>query len=107
MFGGPDEAGSTLEEGDVEGDEVDIDELVERIHEYLTDVKTTQIRLGLHTMSEPPEGERLTEYLVALSLGSRTPVRRAFARASPPALGVDYQTMLDSPGEYAEDLRMT
>jgi len=48
---GPDEAGSTLEEGDVEGDEVDIDELVERIHEYLTDVKTTQIRLGLHTMS--------------------------------------------------------
>jgi len=30
-------------------------------------VKTTQIRLGLHTMSEPPVDDRLVEYLVALT----------------------------------------
>ncbi|WP_394295665.1 cobaltochelatase subunit CobN [Natronorubrum sulfidifaciens] len=63
---GPDEAGSTLAEGAVEGEDLAIDALVERIHEYLTDVKTTQIRLGLHTMSEPPDGERLVEYLLSL-----------------------------------------
>ncbi len=43
---GPDEAGSTLAEGNVAGDEVDIDELVERVHEYLTDVKTTRSGWG-------------------------------------------------------------
>ncbi|TYL37777.1 cobaltochelatase subunit CobN [Natronococcus pandeyae] len=103
---GPDEAGSTLAEGDVDGDEVDVDTLVERIHEYLTDVKTTQIRLGLHTMSEPPAGERLTEYLVALTR-LENPGAPSLRESVAGALGVDYQTMLDSPGAYDEDLGMT
>ncbi len=103
---GPDEAGSSLAEGEVSGDEVDIDELVERIHEYLTDVKTTQIRLGLHTMSEPPEGERLTEYLVALTR-LENPGAPSLRESVAGALGVDYQTMLDSPGKYDEALGMT
>ncbi|WP_255191051.1 cobaltochelatase subunit CobN [Natronobeatus ordinarius] len=103
---GPDEAGSSLAEGDVEGDEVDIDELVERIHEYLTDVKTTQIRMGLHTMSEPPEGERLVEYLVALTR-LENPGAPSLRESVAGALGVDYETMLSSPGTYDEDLGMT
>ncbi|SDR36109.1 cobaltochelatase subunit CobN [Natronobacterium texcoconense] len=103
---GPDEAGSTLAEGDVDGDEVDIDELVERIHEYLTDVKTTQIRMGLHTMSEPPEGERLVEYLVALTR-LENPGAPSLRESVAGALGVDYETMLESPGEYDEELGMT
>ncbi|MFC4246405.1 cobaltochelatase subunit CobN [Natribaculum luteum] len=103
---GPDEAGSTLAEGDVDGDEADIDELVERIHEYLTDVKTTQIRMGLHTMSEPPEGERLVEYLVALTR-LENPGAPSLRESVAGALGVDYDKMLESPGKYDEDLDMT
>ncbi|MFC4437204.1 MULTISPECIES: cobaltochelatase subunit CobN [Natrialbaceae] len=103
---GPDEAGSTLAEGDIDGDEVDIDELVERIHEYLTDVKTTQIRLGLHTMSEPPADERLVEYLVALTR-LENPGAPSLRESVAGALGVDYQTMLDSPGTSDDDLGMT
>ncbi|WIV67481.1 cobaltochelatase subunit CobN [Natrialbaceae archaeon AArc-T1-2] len=103
---GPDEAGSSLAEGDVEGDEVDIDELVERIHEYLTDVKTTQIRMGLHTMGEPPAGERLVEYLVALTR-LENPGAPSLRESVAGALGVDYETMLSSPGTYDGDLGMT
>jgi cobaltochelatase CobN len=103
---GPDDAGSTLAEGDVEGDSVDVDELVERIHEYVTDVKTTQIRLGLHTMSEPPESHRLVKYLVALTR-LENPGAPSLRESVAGALGVDYERMLDAPGEYDDDLGMT
>ncbi|WP_440769682.1 cobaltochelatase subunit CobN [Natronorubrum sp. DTA28] len=103
---GPDEAGSTLAEGDVDGEDLEIDDLVERIHEYLTDVKTTQIRLGLHTMSEPPADERLVEYLVALTR-LENPGAPSLRESVAGALGVDYEKMLNSPGEYDEALGMT
>ncbi|WP_436347663.1 cobaltochelatase subunit CobN [Natronorubrum sp. FCH18a] len=103
---GPDEAGSTLAEGEVEGDDLAIDDLVERIHEYLTDVKTTQIRLGLHTMSEPPADERLVEYLVALTR-LENPGAPSLRESVAGALGVDYEKMLNAPGEYDEALGMT
>ncbi|SIR74517.1 cobaltochelatase subunit CobN [Natronorubrum thiooxidans] len=103
---GPEEAGSTLAEGAIEGEDLEIDDLVERIHEYLTDVKTTQIRLGLHTMSEPPEGERLTEYLVALTR-LENPGAPSLRESVAGALGVDYETMLESPGTYDDALGMT
>lgn len=103
---GPDEAGSTLADGAVEGDAVDADELVERVHAYLTDVKTTQIRMGLHTLGEPPAGERLVEYLVALTRleNAETPSLRESVAG---VLGVDYDRMLDEPGSYDEQLGMT
>jgi cobaltochelatase CobN len=103
---GPEEAGTSLAEGGVAGDAVAVDELVERIHSYLTDVKTTQIRLGLHTMGEPPEGDRLIEYLVALTRlenAGAPSLRESVAGV----LGVDYERMLDAPGEYDERLGTT
>jgi cobaltochelatase CobN len=103
---GPGEAGTTLAEGAVEGEEVDVAELVERVHEYLTDVKTTQIRLGLHTMGEPPEEERLVEYLVALTR-LKNPGGPSLRESVAGVLGVDYQRMLDAPGTYDEQLGMT
>jgi cobaltochelatase CobN len=103
---GPEEAGTTLAEGEVEGDEIDVDELVERVHAYLTDVKSTQIRMGLHTMSEPPEDNALVEYLVALTR-LENPGAPSLRESVAGVLGVDYQTMLDSPGEYDETLGMT
>ena len=103
---GPEESGSTLAEGDVDGDDLPIDALVERIHEYLTDVKTTQIRLGLHTMSEPPAGDRLVEYLVALTRlenGDAPSLRESVAGV----LGIDYDALRNAPGAYDEQLGMT
>ncbi|PSP85028.1 cobaltochelatase subunit CobN [Halobacteriales archaeon QS_1_68_17] len=103
---GPDEAGSSLADGEVAGDEVGIDELVERVHEYLTDIKTTQIRMGLHTMSEPPAGDRLVEYLVALTR-LENPGAPSLRESVAGVLGVDYRRMLDDPGAYDERLGMT
>ncbi|WP_225334386.1 cobaltochelatase subunit CobN [Halomicrobium urmianum] len=103
---GPDEAGSTLAEGEVAGDDVGVDELVERVHEYLTDVKTTQIRKGLHTMGEPPEEDRLVEYLVALTR-LENPGAPSLRESVAGVLGVDYDAMRNSPGEYDEGLGMT
>ncbi|WP_435181013.1 cobaltochelatase subunit CobN [Halorussus sp. AFM4] len=103
---GPEAAGSTLAEGEVAGDDVPVDELVERVHEYLTDVKTTQIRMGLHTMSEPPAGERLVEYLVALTR-LENPGAPSLRESVAGVLGVDYRRMLDEPGAYDDDLGMT
>ncbi|WP_440008692.1 cobaltochelatase subunit CobN [Halomicrococcus sp. SG-WS-1] len=100
------EAGTTLAEGSVAGDDLTVDELVERIHEYLTDVKTTQIRMGLHTMSEPPADERLVEYLVALTR-LENPGAPSLRESVAGVLGVDYQRMLDEPGTYDETLGMT
>ncbi|MCD2204275.1 cobaltochelatase subunit CobN [Halobacterium sp. KA-6] len=103
---GPDEAGTSLAEGSVSGDDIGIEELVERVHEYVTDVKTTQIRLGLHTMGEPPEDDRLVEYLVALTR-LENPGAPSLRESVAGVLGVDYETMLESPGEYSDELGMT
>jgi cobaltochelatase CobN len=103
---GPDAAGSTLAEGDVDGDSVHVDELVERVHEYLTDVKTTQIRMGLHTMSEPPADDRLIEYLVALTR-LENPGGASLREAVAGVLGVDYDRLRDEPGAYDDALGMT
>ncbi|AFK20891.1 cobaltochelatase subunit CobN (plasmid) [Haloferax mediterranei ATCC 33500] len=84
---------------------VDFDVLIERIHEYLTDIKTTQIRMGLHTMSEPPEHDRLVEYLVALTRlpNADTPSLRGSVAG---VMGVDYDRMRDEPGTYDDELGM-
>ncbi|WP_259536476.1 cobaltochelatase subunit CobN [Halalkaliarchaeum sp. AArc-CO] len=86
-------------------EEVPIDDLVESIHEYLTDVKTTQIRMGLHTLGEPPAGERFVEYLVALTR-MENPGAPSLHRSVADALGLDYDRLRDSPGAYDERLEM-
>ncbi|GGN90914.1 cobaltochelatase subunit CobN [Haloarcula pellucida] len=101
-----DEAGTTLAEGAVEGDDLSIDELVERVHEYLTDVKTTQIRKGLHTMGEPPADDRLVDYLVALTR-LENPGAPSLRESVAGVLGVDYDKLRNAPGEYDEALGMT
>lgn len=91
---------------DGDSDPADIDELTEHIHEYVTDVKTTQIRMGLHTLSEPPSGDRLIEYLVALTR-LENPGAPSLRASVAGVLGVDYERMLDEPGTYDDDLGMT
>jgi cobaltochelatase CobN len=103
---GPEAAGTTLAEGEVSGEAVTTDELVERVHAYLTDVKSTQIRMGLHTMGEPPAGDRLVEYLVALTR-LENPGAPSLRASVAGVLGVDYERMLEAPGEYDATLGTT
>lgn len=48
-----------------EGD--DFEEYVGRLHVFVTDIKNMQISTGLHVMGVPPEGDMLTEYMLALT----------------------------------------
>ncbi len=57
-------------------------------------------------MSEPPADERLVEYLVALTR-LENPGAPSLRESVAGALGVDYETMLNAPGEYDEALGMT
>lgn len=43
----------------------DFDGYVSKLHNYLTDIKNMQIRVGLHILGEPPTGKNLLEYLLA------------------------------------------
>lgn len=84
---------------------VKADTLAAELHEYLTDLKTTQIRMGLHTLGEPPSGDALVEYLVALTRFENADgpsLRRAVAAA----LGVPVEAMETSPEAYDETLGM-
>ncbi|XGI83635.1 cobaltochelatase subunit CobN [Halorutilales archaeon Cl-col2-1] len=86
--------------------EDDFDDVLTRLHSYLNDVKKTQIRSGLHTMGQPPHGEDLVEYLVALTrLGN--PGAPSLRKSVTDAMGYDYDEMLDSPSEYVDELGMT
>lgn len=51
---------------DLNNDGKDIDELLEVIDGYLCELKEAQIRGGLHIFGKHPEGEKLTDLMVAL-----------------------------------------
>ena len=64
---------------------------------YLCEIKDAQIKDGLHTLGEVPQGEQLIGLLCALSRLDSDGVpslRRALAEA----LGLDYQSLQDEPG---------
>ncbi len=80
--------------------------LVERIHEYLTDVKTTQIRMGLHTMGEPPAGERLVEFIAALTRLENAG-GPSLHKSVAGVLGIDYDRLRNEPSTYDATLGTT
>jgi cobaltochelatase CobN len=57
-------------------------------------------------MGEPPADERLVEYLVALTR-LKNPGAPSLRESVAGVLGVDYDRMLESPGEYDDRLGMT
>lgn len=40
---------------------------LQRLHSYITDIKNMQIRVGLHVLGTPPEGQQLVDYVLALT----------------------------------------
>jgi cobaltochelatase CobN len=76
----------------------DFDGFLDQLHDYIHEIADTQIRDGLHTFGEPPEGSRLDEFLVALtrlSNGSVPSMRESLAEL----VGHDYDELLRTRGK--------
>ncbi|MDO4177958.1 MAG: cobaltochelatase subunit CobN [Phascolarctobacterium sp.] len=87
-----------------EGDS--FEEYVCKLHNYLTDIKNMQIRVGLHILGEPPVEKHLTEYLVALSRlenGKVPSLAKVLARN----YGYDYYELLENSAVRIPALHIT
>lgn len=76
----------------------DFNNFLELLHSYLSEIKDTQIKTGLHVLGEPPEGERLVEFLAALTRlpnGETPSLRRAIADIK----GHDLDMLLENRGK--------
>ncbi|NMA86001.1 MAG: cobaltochelatase subunit CobN [Tissierellia bacterium] len=76
---------------------LDFEKFIQELHGYLNELKDTQIRDGLHILGEPPSGELLIEFLVALtrlSNGEVPSLRQALAEYK----GYSLNQLLDSRG---------
>jgi cobaltochelatase CobN len=74
------------------------EEFLEKLHAYLSEIKDTQIRDGLHIFGRPPEGEKMVEMLIALTRlanGGIPSLRQGVATA----LGYDYDLLLSERGK--------
>lgn len=82
-------------------DPADFDALVAQVDNHLSYLKETQITVGLHTLGEPPRGDRMIEHLLAMLRhpGEGVPsLRELGARA----LGLDADELLADPaGTYS------
>lgn len=74
-----------------------VDRFLERLHGYLSELSDTMISDGLHVLGEPPEGERLVEFLVQLTRlpnGHVPSLREEIIKA----MGYRYEELLDRRG---------
>ncbi|WP_278522667.1 cobaltochelatase subunit CobN [Clostridium cochlearium] len=81
---------------------LDFDKFLEDLHSYLSEIKDTQIRDGLHTFGEAPIGDTLVEFLVALTRlenGDTPSLRKSIAKAR----GYDLTYLLDNRGKLNKD----
>ncbi|WNZ28890.1 MAG: cobaltochelatase subunit CobN [Candidatus Bathyarchaeota archaeon] len=97
-------AGKLDHDLDVTSDVVfaDFDAFLETLHSYLHDLADAQLRDGLHTLGQPPVGERLEEFLVTLtrlSNGSTPSLRQSLAELK----GYDYEDLLANKGKFRSD----
>lgn len=80
----------------------DFDGYVGRLHTYLTDLKNMQMTTGLHILGNPPAGEKLIEYLFALTKlenGSIPSLPKVLASA----YGYDYYELMDNSSKLLSD----
>ncbi len=79
----------------------DVAHLLEDIDGYLCELGAAQIRDGLHTLGQAPQGEQLPEMLRALTRLSNAEVPGLHAGLAE-VLGLDLEGLLDAPGERIE-----
>lgn len=80
----------------------DFDDYVANLHTYLTDLKNMQMTTGLHIMGNPPAGDKLTEYLFALTRlenGQVPSLPKTLAKA----YGYDYYQLMDESSKLMPD----
>jgi len=80
----------------------EFDSFLEKLHGYLSELKDTQIRDGLHVLGESPEGELLVEFLVTLtrlSNGETPSLREAIAQLE----GFDLYDLQSKRGQLNEN----
>lgn len=95
-----------LEQDIAQGAEEDFDAYVGRIHEYVTDIKNMQIRVGLHILGNPPQGEVLREYLLALTKienGQVPSLAQTLAKKD----GYDYYELLENSAQMVAGKSIT
>ena len=76
---------------------------LEDLHEYLTEVKDSLVRDGLHILGRPPEGERLDECiysLMRLNNGEVPSLRASFFEAG----GYDIDILSERPSEFTDGM---
>ncbi|MBC3803102.1 cobaltochelatase subunit CobN [Acetobacterium fimetarium] len=76
----------------------DFDEFLEQLHDYLSELKETQIKTGLHTLGEAPIGEKRIELLAAMTQlpnGETPSLRQSIASFD----GYNLDELLDNRGK--------
>jgi len=72
---------------------------LENLHGYISEIKDTQIRDGLHILGRPPQAEKLVEMLIALTRLPNGPVP-SLRQEIAAALDLDYDTLLAERGKF-------
>lgn len=75
-----------------------------RVHTYLESLKHMQIRTGLHTLGQPPQGEDLTEMILALTRSDNGSVP-SLPKLLAAVQKSDYYDLLERSGEILPDGR--
>lgn len=76
------------------------------LHNYITDLKNMQVRIGLHILGQPPQDENLREYLMLLTRlgnGDIPSLMQVLAKQ----YGFDYYDLLENSGLIYEPLNIT
>ncbi len=79
-----------------------LDEYLQRLHAYITDLKHMQIRVGLHVLGCAPQKETLNEYIFALTNLQNGEVP-SLPQTIAAAYGYDYYTLLEQSCRLTAD----
>ena len=75
-----------------------------RVHTYIESLKHTEIRVGLHTLGQAPQGEELTEMILALTRSDNGDIP-SLPQLLAAAQGRDYYDLLEKSGAVLPDGR--
>lgn len=84
----------------------DFEEYIGKLHNYLTDLKNLQIRVGLHILAQPPVEEELVEYLFALTRLENGKVP-SLTKTLAESYGYDYYELLEDSAKRADKVGMS
>ncbi|HEY3425051.1 MAG TPA: cobaltochelatase subunit CobN [Negativicutes bacterium] len=93
---------TNLQEDLCQQPEQSFDDYVQQVHSYVTDIKNMQIRVGLHVLGCPPQGDVLVEYLLALTRMDNGEVP-SLPKTVAAMYGYDYYELLEQSGKLLPD----